>query len=88
MAMLHIMGSGNEQSNCSLCTSIRTTSEREREREMKETKERERERFTFANAPVSLRDTLSVNVLYQFAATYALRRPVALNIRLSRYKPR
>ena len=46
------------------------------------------ERFTFANAPVSLRDTLSVNVLYQFAATYALRRPVALNIRLSRHKPR
>jgi len=46
------------------------------------------ERFTFANAPVSLRDTLSVNVLYQFAATYALRRPVALNIRLSRQKPR
>ena len=46
------------------------------------------ERFTFANAPVSLRDTLSTNVLYQFAATYALRRPVALNIRLSRHKPR
>ena len=46
------------------------------------------ERFTFANAPVSLRDSLSTGVLYQFAASYALRRPVALNIRLSRQKPR
>ena len=46
------------------------------------------ERFTFANAPVSLRDNLSTGILYQFAASYALRRPVALNIRLPRQKPR
>lgn len=46
------------------------------------------ERFTFANAPVSLRDSLSTGILYQFAAAYALRRPVALNIRISRQKPR
>ena len=29
-----------------------------------------------------------MNQLYQFAATYALRRPVALNVRMSRHKPR
>ncbi len=46
------------------------------------------ERFTFANAPVSLRDNLATGILYQFAAAYAVRRPVALNVRLSRQKPR
>ena len=29
-----------------------------------------------------------MNQLYQFAATYALRKPVALNVRMSRHKPR
>lgn len=40
--------------------------------------------FTFANAPVNTRDTLAMTMLYQFAATYASLRPVALNVRLTR----
>eukprot|EP01041_Mallomonas_annulata_P007206 gene7206-14696_t len=46
------------------------------------------DRFTFANAPASTRDSMSMNSLYQFAATYAQGRPVALNIRLPKYKVR
>jgi len=44
--------------------------------------------FVFANAPVNTRDTLAMNMLYQFAAAYAAMKPVALNVRLSRTKPR
>ena len=39
-------------------------------------------------APVSTRDHICMHMLYQFAASYALGRPVALNIRLPRYAPR
>ena len=46
------------------------------------------DRFQFANAPVNTRDHISMNILYSFAASYALRRPVALNIILPRQKPR
>lgn len=45
------------------------------------------DKFIFSNAPINIRDTLSMNVLYQFAATYAQGRPVPLNIRLSRTIP-
>jgi len=46
------------------------------------------DRFVFSNAPVSTRDLVSMNMLYQFAATYALRRPVALNVRLTHKSPK
>jgi hypothetical protein len=46
------------------------------------------ERFVFANAPVNTNDSLNMTILYQFAATYAQRRPVACNIRLLRQKPK
>jgi hypothetical protein len=45
-------------------------------------------RFVFANAPVDIRNGISMVLLYQFAATYAMRRPVALNVRLSRQQPK
>jgi len=45
------------------------------------------DRFIFANAPVNIRDSFSMNVLYDYAAKFALQRPVALNIRLSRSIP-
>jgi ATP-dependent RNA helicase SUPV3L1/SUV3 len=46
------------------------------------------DRFIFSNAPVSTRDLVSMNMLYQFAATYALGRPVALNVRLAHRSPK
>lgn len=46
------------------------------------------DRFTFANAPVNIRDSDCMNMLYSFASTYSLRRPVALNVRLSATPPR
>ena len=46
------------------------------------------ERFIFANAPVNTNDSLNMIMLYQFAATYSQRRPVALNVRLIRDKPK
>ena len=44
--------------------------------------------FIFANAPVNTRDHLAMNMLYQFAASYASMKPVALNVRLMRSQPR
>jgi len=44
--------------------------------------------FIFANAPVNTRDQLAMNMLYQFAASYASIKPVALNVRLMRSQPR
>ena len=46
------------------------------------------DRFIFATAPVNLNDNVTMHSLYEFAAKYALSQPVALNIRLSREKPR
>jgi hypothetical protein len=45
------------------------------------------ERFIFSSAPVNTKDHMSMNLLYGFTSAYALRRPVAMNIRLSKYKP-
>ena len=45
------------------------------------------ERFTFANAPVAMRDNVSMNYLYQYAASYAMKKPVACNIRFKRSNP-
>ena len=42
----------------------------------------------FANAPAKVRDAHFMNMLYQFAATYALKRPVALNVRINKRVPR
>lgn len=42
----------------------------------------------FANSPVNTRDAMSMVALYEFAAKYALKQPVALNIRLSKDLPR
>ena len=42
----------------------------------------------FASAPADIRSPVSMTMLYQFAAAYAMRKPVALNVRLSRKKPR
>lgn len=44
-------------------------------------------RFIFANAPVNFKE-ISMHTFYNFAATYALKKPVALNIRLPKQKPR
>ena len=46
------------------------------------------DRFVFSNAPVSTRDQVSMHMLYQFAATYAQGRPVALNVRLAHRLPK
>jgi len=46
------------------------------------------DRFVFSNAPVNTRDAQSMTMFYQFAATYAQCRPVALNVRLSHSRPR
>lgn len=46
------------------------------------------DRFLFSSAPVSTRDRVSMNLLYQFAATYAQNRPVALNVRLPIHRPK
>jgi hypothetical protein len=46
------------------------------------------DRFQFANAPANLRDATAMHILYQFAASYAMKRPVALNVRLPSRKPR
>lgn len=45
------------------------------------------ERFLFSSAPVNTKDQTSMNILYSFAAAYAQRRPVAMNIRFSKYQP-
>lgn len=45
-------------------------------------------RFVFATAPCNIRDTVSMTILYHFAATYAQQRPVPLKVRLSRNLPR
>lgn len=46
------------------------------------------DRFLFANSPVNTRDKMSMVALYEFAAKYALKQPVALNIRLSKDLPK
>ncbi len=46
------------------------------------------DRFTFSLAPVNTRDTIAMHLLYQFAAQYAMNKPVALNVRLSQNRPR
>jgi hypothetical protein len=46
------------------------------------------DRFTFSLAPVNTRDTIAMHLLYQFAAQYAMNKPVALNVRLSQTRPR
>lgn len=46
------------------------------------------DRFTFANAPASARDHLVMPLLYGFATAYAMKKPVALNVRLPTSKPR
>jgi len=43
------------------------------------------DKFLFSNAPVAIRDHLAMQLLYKFAAVYALGRPVGLNIVLNRY---
>jgi len=45
------------------------------------------DRFIFSNSPANTRDSTSMNALYGFAAAYALKRPVAMNIRLPKYTP-
>jgi hypothetical protein len=45
-------------------------------------------RFTFANAPVNTRDSMMMNIVYHYAAHYALKRPVALNVRLPNEPPK
>lgn len=45
-------------------------------------------RFTFANAPVNTRDPMMMNIVYHYAAHYALKRPVALNVRLPKDPPK
>jgi ATP-dependent RNA helicase SUPV3L1/SUV3 len=45
------------------------------------------DRFIFANAPVNTSSTLGMNLLYQFAATYAQQRPVGTNVRINREAP-
>ncbi len=44
-------------------------------------------RYIFATSPVNLRDTLSMNVLYTFAAHFAQHRPVPLTIRIPQSEP-
>jgi len=46
------------------------------------------DRFLFANAPVNTQSSLNMNLLYQFAATYAQSRPVATNVRIPKVPPR
>lgn len=45
------------------------------------------DRFLFSSCPVNISDSLSMTLLYQFAAKYAMQRPVAVNIRLSMHAP-
>lgn len=45
------------------------------------------DRFVFSGCPVNISDSLSMTLLYQFAAKYAMQRPVAVNIRLSMRAP-
>lgn len=45
------------------------------------------DRFSFASAPVDVRNQEAMNMLYYFAATYAMKRPIALNMRLNRNPP-
>ena len=46
------------------------------------------DKFLFSNAPVAIRDHSAMQLLYKFAATYALGRPVGLNIVMNRSVPR
>ncbi len=46
------------------------------------------DRFIFSNAPCNTNDLMIMNMLYTFAATYAMGRPVAINIRLPRGQPK
>lgn len=46
------------------------------------------DRFVFSNAPVNMNSMVSMNMLYHFAAWYAMGRPVALNVRLAKQLPR
>mmetsp|Transcript_3011 Transcript_3011/g.4587 ORF Transcript_3011/g.4587 Transcript_3011/m.4587 type:complete len:823 (+) Transcript_3011:129-2597(+) len=46
------------------------------------------DRFVFGTAPVDLRDGISINMLYYYAAMYATKRPVPLKIRFAKGKPR
>jgi hypothetical protein len=46
------------------------------------------ERFVFANAPVNTGDVLTMNQLYVFAASYAMRRPVGIAMVLPTLQPR
>ena len=46
------------------------------------------DKFLFSNSPVAIRDHLAMQLLYKFAATYALGRPVGLNVVLNRSVPR
>lgn len=45
------------------------------------------DRFIFSSCPVNISDSLSMTLLYRFAAKYAMQRPVAVNIRLSMRAP-
>lgn len=44
-------------------------------------------RFTFANAPVNTRDSSIAMMIYQYAAQYAMKRPVAINVQLTSTRP-
>ena len=46
------------------------------------------DRFLFANAPVNTNCTLGMNLLYNFAATYAQGRPVGTNVRIPKQVPK
>ena len=43
--------------------------------------------FVFSNAPVDQKNYKAMNMLYSFASSYTLKRPVAMNIRLPRQCP-
>lgn len=44
-------------------------------------------RFIFANAPVNSKNFHAMNMLYQYAAAYAQKKPVGLNVRIRRSAP-
>lgn len=46
------------------------------------------ERFVFSNAPVNTNDSLTMNQLYAFAASYAMKRPVGISMVLPTLQPR
>eukprot|EP00601_Ochromonadales_sp_CCMP2298_P008991 CAMPEP_0173197620 /NCGR_PEP_ID=MMETSP1141-20130122/16262_1 /TAXON_ID=483371 /ORGANISM="non described non described, Strain CCMP2298" /LENGTH=797 /DNA_ID=CAMNT_0014122381 /DNA_START=155 /DNA_END=2548 /DNA_ORIENTATION=- len=45
------------------------------------------DRFVFSNAPVNIQSAFSMVTLYEYAAKFAMKRPVALNVRLSSSLP-